>query len=70
MPLQFTTSYLTDSLSLLRMYKKLAEGAIAQVSDEQLFLQIDEESNSIAILIKHSRRQHAVAVDRLSGHRR
>ena len=26
MPLKFTTSYLEDSLSLLRMYKKLAEG--------------------------------------------
>jgi hypothetical protein len=50
---QFTTSYLADSLSLFRLYKKFGEGAIAQVSDEQLFMQIDGESNSIAIIIKH-----------------
>jgi hypothetical protein len=50
---QFTTSYLADSLSLFRLYKKLAEGAMAQLADEQLFTQLDEESNSIAIIIKH-----------------
>ena len=37
MPLAFTTSYLKDSLDLFRYYKKLAERAMAQVSDEQLF---------------------------------
>jgi len=53
MALQFTTSYLQDSLSLFRYYKKLADRAMAQVTDEQLFLQIDEEANSIAIVVKH-----------------
>lgn len=53
MPLQFTTSYLEDSLSLFRYYKKLAEGAMAQVTDEQLFATLDPESNSIAIIVKH-----------------
>src|SRR5271168_4669245 len=53
MALQFTTSYLEDSLALFRYYKKLAESAIAQVTDEQLFATLDPESNSIAIIVKH-----------------
>jgi len=50
---KFTTSYLEDSISLFRHYKKLAEGAMAQVSDEQLFTVLDNEMNSIAIIAKH-----------------
>jgi Protein of unknown function (DUF1572) len=53
MALQFTTSYLEDSLSLFAYYKKLAERAMAQVSDEALFACLDGEANSIAILVKH-----------------
>jgi uncharacterized protein DUF1572 len=53
MALRFTTSYLEDSLSLFRYYKKLAERAIEQVSDEQLFATLDGELNSIAIVVKH-----------------
>jgi len=53
MPHKFSTSYLEDSLSLFRYYKKLAEGAMGQVSDEQLFASLDEEMNSIAIMVKH-----------------
>ena len=41
MALKFTTSFLEDSLTLLRYYKKLAEAAIAQVTDEQLFVILD-----------------------------
>ena len=50
---QFSTSYIEDSLSLFRYYKKLGEGAIEQVSDEQLFASLDREMNSIAIIVKH-----------------
>jgi len=50
---EFSTSYLKDSLSLFRFYKKLAEGAMEQVSDEQLFAALDEEMNSLAIVVKH-----------------
>ena len=50
---QFLTSYLADSLAVLRMYKSLGEGAMAQVSDEQLQTALDGESNSIAVLVKH-----------------
>jgi len=50
---QFSTSYIEDSLSLFRYYKKLAEGAMDQVTDAQLFEALDEEMNSIAIIAKH-----------------
>ena len=53
MALKFTTSYLEDSLTLLRYHKKLAERAMEQVTDEQLFTTLDEEANSIAIVVKH-----------------
>src|SRR5215471_12081558 len=53
MALNFTTSYLEDSLTLFRYYKKLAERAMEQVTDEQLFAMLDEEANSIAIVVKH-----------------
>ena len=35
MALSFTTSYLEDSLSLFREYKRLAERAMEQVPDER-----------------------------------
>ena len=38
MALQFTTSYLEDSLAVFRQYKSLAERAMAQVTDEQLLV--------------------------------
>lgn len=53
MPHQFTTSYVEDSLALFAHYKKLAERAMAQVTDEQLFAALDREANSIAIIVKH-----------------
>jgi hypothetical protein len=53
MALQFTTSYLVDSLDLFRYYKNLAERAMAQVSDEQLLTVLDDEMNSIAVIVKH-----------------
>src|SRR5436190_12414972 len=53
MALQFTTSYLEDSLALFRYYKKLAERAMEQVTDEQLFATLDEEMNSIGVVVKH-----------------
>lgn len=53
MPLEFTTSYLQDSLSLFRYYKGLSERAMAQVSEDDLFTALDQENNSIAIIVKH-----------------
>jgi hypothetical protein len=53
MALRFTTSHMEDSLSLFRYYKGLAERAISQINDEQLYTVLDEEANSIAIVMKH-----------------
>ena len=53
MTVNFTTSYLEDSLALFRYYKKLAERAMEQITDEQLFVSLDDEANSIAIVVKH-----------------
>jgi uncharacterized damage-inducible protein DinB len=50
---QFSTSYIEDSLSLFRYYKKLSDGAMEQLSDQQLFTALDEEMNSVAIIVKH-----------------
>ena len=45
--------YLDDALRRFRDYKKLAERAFAQISDEEFFRTLDEASNSIAINMKH-----------------
>jgi hypothetical protein len=45
--------YLADALQTFRDYKKLAERAFAQITDTDFFKTIDEESNSIAVNIKH-----------------
>ncbi len=53
MALELTTSYLKDSLEVFRYYKKLAERAMAQVTDEQLTTVLDDEANCIAVIVKH-----------------
>ena len=45
--------FLEDAVKTFRDYKRLAEGALAQVSDEQFFAEPDAESNSIAVMVKH-----------------
>ena len=45
--------YHADALISFRNYKKLAERAIEQVSDEEFFNAIDTEANSIAVVVKH-----------------
>jgi len=45
--------YLTDVVRQFRQIKDLAEKALAQISDEELFIALDEEANSIAMLMKH-----------------
>jgi Protein of unknown function (DUF1572) len=53
MALKFTTSYIEDALAIFRQYKHLGERAMAQVTDEQIFATLDDESNSISIIVKH-----------------
>ncbi|HYW70640.1 MAG TPA: DUF1572 family protein [Pyrinomonadaceae bacterium] len=45
--------FLQDALRSFRAYKKLAEGAFGQIEDADFFRSIDEESNSIAVNMKH-----------------
>lgn len=47
------THYLDEARRQFRGNKRLAEAAIAQLKDEELFFTLDPESNSIAILVKH-----------------
>jgi hypothetical protein len=53
MALRFTTSYMEDALSLFRYYRTLAERAMNQITDDQLLVHLDEEANSIAIIVNH-----------------
>jgi hypothetical protein len=46
-------NYHKDSVSAMRAYKKLAEKAIAQLKDEEFFVTLDEEANSVAVVMKH-----------------
>lgn len=50
---RFTTSYLTDAIDLFRYYQRLAERAMEQCPDADLFATLDPESNSIATIVKH-----------------
>jgi hypothetical protein len=50
---EIVQNYFEDALSALRAYKKLAEKAIAQLKDEEFFVTLDEESNSVAVIMKH-----------------
>ena len=46
-------AYLTDVRVQFEKMKQLAEGAIAQVTDDQLLVSLDPESNSLAVIMKH-----------------
>ena len=50
---EIATHYLEEVRRQFRGHKRLAEGAIAQLKDEELLIALDSESNSIAILMKH-----------------
>src|SRR5580658_8454648 len=45
--------YLSEIRRQFTGHKRLAEGAMAQLKDEEFFIALDPESNSIAILVKH-----------------
>jgi hypothetical protein len=47
------THYFDEARRQFLGNKRLAEAAIAQLKDEELFFTLDPESNSIAILVKH-----------------
>jgi hypothetical protein len=45
--------YLDEVRRQFRGHKRLGEGAVAQLKDEELFVALDPESNSIAVIVKH-----------------
>ena len=47
------THYLEDSIASLRAYKKMADKAIAQLKDDEFFVTLDPEANSVAVIMKH-----------------
>jgi Protein of unknown function (DUF1572) len=53
MSTDLASHYLDEARRQFRGHKRLAEGAIAQLNDEELFVTPDPESNSVAILMKH-----------------
>lgn len=46
-------NYLKDVISQFRKIKELCEKALDQVSDSDFFNTLDDESNSIAVILKH-----------------
>jgi len=45
--------YLEEARRQMRGHKRMGEGAMAQLRDEDFFVTLDPESNSVAILVKH-----------------
>ncbi|HYO91324.1 MAG TPA: DUF1572 family protein, partial [Pyrinomonadaceae bacterium] len=45
--------FLDEAVQTFRGQKALADKALAQLKDEEFFKQLDEESNSVAVIIKH-----------------
>jgi hypothetical protein len=50
-----TNNYLRSALQQFEFYKMLGEKTMTQLSNEQLFWQYNEDSNSIAVMVKHLR---------------
>ena len=50
---QTAVSYLDEALRGFRGYKRLAEGAFAQLQEHDFFYVPDPESNSVATIVKH-----------------
>jgi hypothetical protein len=53
MAIDLGSHYLDEARRQFRGYKRMGEGAMAQLRDEDFFVTLDAESNSVAILVKH-----------------
>ena len=47
------TDYINSLIKQFKYYKELGDKTIEQISEENLFWKPNEESNNIAIIIKH-----------------
>ena len=45
--------YLEEARRQLRGHKRMGEGAMSQLKDEQFFIALDPEANSVAVIVKH-----------------
>ena len=53
MAFEVSTHYLEEARLQMRGHKRMGEGAMSQLKDEDFFVTLDPESSSVAILIKH-----------------
>src|SRR5712672_4347880 len=53
MAIDLAAQYLDEVRRQMRGYKRMGEGAMTQLRDDDFFLTLDPESNSVAILVKH-----------------
>jgi hypothetical protein len=53
MTTEIAAHYLDEARRQMRGNKRLAEGAMAQLQDQDFFVTLDPEANSVAILVKH-----------------
>lgn len=51
--IDIASHYLEEARRQFRGHKRMAEGAMTQLRDEDFFVTIDPEANSVAILVKH-----------------
>ena len=47
------SQYLDEAMRQFRGHKRLTEGALSQLKDEEIFMTLDAEANSVAIIVKH-----------------
>jgi hypothetical protein len=47
------THYLEEARRQMRGHKRMGEGAMSQLRDEEFFITLDPEANSVAIIVKH-----------------
>ncbi len=53
MTVDLAAHFLEEARRQMRGHKRMAESAIAQLKDEEFFITLDPESNSVAVLMKH-----------------
>jgi hypothetical protein len=53
MAIDLAAHYIDEARRQMRGYKRMGEGAMAQLGDDEFFLALDPESNSVAVLVKH-----------------
>lgn len=53
MATDLASQYIEEARRQMRGYKRMGDGAMAQLGDDDFFLTLDPEANSVAILVKH-----------------